>query len=182
MGKGLPGGRRQAGNIDYRTEPCSSLLPDRPRARRVAMAPRCLLKRSAVGPGARDIGPLRQAHSGRRRRRRRRRPRHPAAARAAAVCGAKLASCPCATMATIGMRLLATAALLPTFSAVDNGVGLTPPMGCAPPPVRSAPTSSRALLMSWLHVAGAALLYCCDAGGGTGRRSMRTFRRTSWRI
>jgi hypothetical protein len=31
MGKGLPGGRRQAGNIDYRTEPRSSLPPDRPR-------------------------------------------------------------------------------------------------------------------------------------------------------
>jgi hypothetical protein len=31
MGKGLPGGRRQAGRIDYRTEPRSSLLPDRPR-------------------------------------------------------------------------------------------------------------------------------------------------------
>jgi hypothetical protein len=30
MGKGLPGGRRQAGSIDYRTEPCSSVLPDRP--------------------------------------------------------------------------------------------------------------------------------------------------------
>eukprot|EP01047_Picozoa_sp_COSAG01_P041897 COSAG01_NODE_3626_length_5856_cov_134.101963_5_plen_191_part_00 len=30
-GKGLPGGRRQAGNIDYRTEPCSSVAPDRPR-------------------------------------------------------------------------------------------------------------------------------------------------------
>jgi hypothetical protein len=27
MGKGLPGGRRQAGRIDYRTEPRSSLLP-----------------------------------------------------------------------------------------------------------------------------------------------------------
>ena len=31
MGKGLPGGRRQAGRIDYRTEPRSSVLPDRPR-------------------------------------------------------------------------------------------------------------------------------------------------------
>ena len=31
MGKGLPGGRRQAGSIDYRTEPNSSVLPDRPR-------------------------------------------------------------------------------------------------------------------------------------------------------
>jgi hypothetical protein len=31
MGKGLPGGRRQAGRIDYRTEPNSSVLPDRPR-------------------------------------------------------------------------------------------------------------------------------------------------------
>ena len=31
MGKGLPGGRRQAGRIDYRVEPRSSLLPDRPR-------------------------------------------------------------------------------------------------------------------------------------------------------
>ena len=30
MGKGLPGGRRQAGRIDYRPEPCSSVLPDRP--------------------------------------------------------------------------------------------------------------------------------------------------------
>jgi hypothetical protein len=30
MGKGLPGGRRQAGSIDYRTEPCSSLPPDGP--------------------------------------------------------------------------------------------------------------------------------------------------------
>jgi hypothetical protein len=31
MGKGLPGGRRQAGRIDYRTEPNSSVLPDRRR-------------------------------------------------------------------------------------------------------------------------------------------------------
>jgi hypothetical protein len=31
MGKGLPGGRRQAGSIDYRTEPRRSVLPDRPR-------------------------------------------------------------------------------------------------------------------------------------------------------
>jgi hypothetical protein len=31
MGKGPPGGRKQAGGIDYWTEPCSSLLPDRPR-------------------------------------------------------------------------------------------------------------------------------------------------------
>jgi hypothetical protein len=31
MGKGLPGGRRQAGNIDYRTEPRRSVAPDRPR-------------------------------------------------------------------------------------------------------------------------------------------------------
>jgi hypothetical protein len=41
MGKGLPGGRRQAGNIDYRTEPCSSVAPDRPRrarARAIMMA------------------------------------------------------------------------------------------------------------------------------------------------
>ena len=30
MGKGPPGGRRQAGGIDYRTEPNSSLPPDRP--------------------------------------------------------------------------------------------------------------------------------------------------------
>jgi hypothetical protein len=29
MGKGLPGGSRQAGRIDYRVEPRSSLLPDR---------------------------------------------------------------------------------------------------------------------------------------------------------
>eukprot|EP01049_Picozoa_sp_SAG25_P006939 SAG25_NODE_545_length_7036_cov_4.224593_4_plen_84_part_00 len=34
MGKGLPGGRRQAGRIDYWIEPNSSLLPDRPRAAR----------------------------------------------------------------------------------------------------------------------------------------------------
>eukprot|EP01047_Picozoa_sp_COSAG01_P023845 COSAG01_NODE_1453_length_10258_cov_38.080126_1_plen_72_part_00 len=27
MGKGLPGGRRQAGRIDYRTEPCRSVAP-----------------------------------------------------------------------------------------------------------------------------------------------------------
>ena len=31
MGKGLPGGRRQAGSIDYRTEPWSFVAPDRPR-------------------------------------------------------------------------------------------------------------------------------------------------------
>eukprot|EP01047_Picozoa_sp_COSAG01_P097956 COSAG01_NODE_28206_length_666_cov_3.275132_1_plen_91_part_00 len=32
MGKGLPGGRRQAGNIDYRIEPRRSVAPpDRPR-------------------------------------------------------------------------------------------------------------------------------------------------------
>ena len=30
MGKGLPGGRRQAGNIDYRPAPRSFVLPDRP--------------------------------------------------------------------------------------------------------------------------------------------------------
>ena len=30
MGKGLPGGRRQAGSIDYRTEPRRSVAPDRP--------------------------------------------------------------------------------------------------------------------------------------------------------
>jgi hypothetical protein len=42
MGKGLPGGRRQAGNIDYRTEPNSSLPPDRPRR---------------VGGGVRELTP-----------------------------------------------------------------------------------------------------------------------------
>jgi hypothetical protein len=31
MGKGLPGGHRHAGRIDYRTEPNRSVLPDRPR-------------------------------------------------------------------------------------------------------------------------------------------------------
>ena len=31
MGKGPPGGRKQAGGIDYWTEPNSSVLPDRPR-------------------------------------------------------------------------------------------------------------------------------------------------------
>eukprot|EP01047_Picozoa_sp_COSAG01_P021510 COSAG01_NODE_1249_length_11069_cov_22.388332_12_plen_124_part_00 len=121
-----------------------------------------------------------------------------------AVCGARLASCSCATMATFGMRLLATAALLPTFSAVDNGVGLTPPMGCELPTgsitvdllstvtlassqrtnkFQGPPHELHGWLHALLHVAGAALLYyCCDAGGGTGRRSTRTFRRTSWRI
>ena len=55
MGKGLPGGRRQAGSIDYRIEPCSFVLPDRPqrvllgRARptrgpiQEAKAPACML-------------------------------------------------------------------------------------------------------------------------------------------
>jgi hypothetical protein len=37
MGKGLPGGRRQAGRIDYRIEPRSSLLPDRPRRAAAAL-------------------------------------------------------------------------------------------------------------------------------------------------
>jgi hypothetical protein len=37
MGKGLPGGRRQAGRIDYRTEPNrSAVLPDRPCTARAA--------------------------------------------------------------------------------------------------------------------------------------------------
>jgi hypothetical protein len=40
MGKGLPGGRRQAGRIDYWIEPRSSLLPDRPRRARAARAGR----------------------------------------------------------------------------------------------------------------------------------------------
>ena len=38
MGKGLPGGRRQAGSIDYRTEPRRSVLPDRPQRAAVRAA------------------------------------------------------------------------------------------------------------------------------------------------
>eukprot|EP01049_Picozoa_sp_SAG25_P004148 SAG25_NODE_254_length_10958_cov_53.133622_10_plen_157_part_00 len=53
MGKGLPGGRRQAGNIDYRTEPNSSLPPDRPR--RAWPRPPCA--RAHAPPGGRRRPP-----------------------------------------------------------------------------------------------------------------------------
>jgi hypothetical protein len=49
MGKGLPGGRRQAGRIDYRTEPNRSVLPDRPATARGA--------RGRLQQGPRGQGP-----------------------------------------------------------------------------------------------------------------------------
>eukprot|EP01047_Picozoa_sp_COSAG01_P030061 COSAG01_NODE_2083_length_8462_cov_17.020567_3_plen_120_part_00 len=46
MGKGLPGGRRQAGRIDYRTEPNSFVLPDRPRRAAAAAVAAALGRRA----------------------------------------------------------------------------------------------------------------------------------------
>jgi hypothetical protein len=51
MGKGLPGGRRQAGRIDYRTEPRSSLLPSQiaTTARGVAMCAAMIARKKGRG-------------------------------------------------------------------------------------------------------------------------------------
>jgi hypothetical protein len=51
MGKGLPGGRRQAGNIDYRTEPCSSLPAPPPRGSTTAARARARARRGGGGGG-----------------------------------------------------------------------------------------------------------------------------------
>jgi hypothetical protein len=70
MGKGLPGGRRQAGRIDYRIEPRSSLLPDRrPRrarggiaGRRIHVAPaRCVCAAGLLLLRWSQLGALRPA-------------------------------------------------------------------------------------------------------------------------
>jgi hypothetical protein len=55
MGKGLPGGRRQAGRIDYRTEPNSSVLPDRPRRARGGAAGRGRLYTHSMGMKTRMV-------------------------------------------------------------------------------------------------------------------------------
>jgi hypothetical protein len=51
MGKGLPGGRRQAASIDYRPEPNSSVAPDRDdHARRRGACMRVVCGRAAAAP------------------------------------------------------------------------------------------------------------------------------------
>jgi hypothetical protein len=60
MGMGLPGGRRQAGRIDYRTEPNSSVLPDRPR--RAARLPRAARSRPRLSARCKRLVTNQQWH------------------------------------------------------------------------------------------------------------------------
>jgi hypothetical protein len=86
MGKGLPGGRRQAGRIDYRTEPCDAALSSQidhgaqaaaggiaPAARHLSLAwpcleagRRCYDDGGRVGQGAIAVGASYRGDGGRR--------------------------------------------------------------------------------------------------------------------